>query len=65
MARRFIWRLAVPFLLTGAAFSSVAPRLCMLNRYGRIVSLVSGLFLIATGWLLVSDRLIDLCVELI
>ena len=57
--------LAIPFLLTGAAFSTVAPRLRKLNRYGRIVSLVSGLFLILTGWLLVSDRLIDLSVELI
>ncbi len=49
--------LGIPFLVTGAAFSPVTGALRRLNRYGGLVSLVSGLFLILVGWLLFTDQL--------
>ncbi|MCD6291138.1 MAG: sulfite exporter TauE/SafE family protein [Anaerolineae bacterium] len=49
--------LGIPFLLTGAAFSTITPLLRRLNRYAGIVSILSGLFLILIGWLLLTDQL--------
>lgn len=49
--------LGIPFLITGAAFSPVTNALRRLNRYGGLVSLISGVFLILVGWLLFTDRL--------
>jgi len=49
--------LGIPFLITGAAFSTMTGVLRRLNRYVGIVSWVSGLFLIFVGWLLFSDQL--------
>ncbi|HEY63989.1 MAG TPA: hypothetical protein G4O02_05405 [Caldilineae bacterium] len=49
--------LGIPFLATGAAFSTVTPLLRRLNRYAGIVSLLSGLFLIFVGWLLLTDQM--------
>ncbi|NOZ29281.1 MAG: hypothetical protein GXP39_14690 [Chloroflexi bacterium] len=49
--------LGIPFLITGAAFSTVTPLLRRLNRHARIVSWISGLFLILVGWLLFTDQL--------
>ncbi len=49
--------LGIPFLATGAAFSTMTGVLRRLNRYAGIVSWVSGLFLILVGWLLFSDQL--------
>lgn len=49
--------LGLPFLLVGGAFETISPWLRKLNRHLRIVSVVSGVFLIAvgvaiyTGWL--------------
>ncbi len=49
--------LGIPFLITGAAFSTMTGVLRRLNRYAGIVSTLSGLFLIFVGWLLFTDQL--------
>lgn len=49
--------LGIPFLATGAAFSTMTGILRRLNRYVGVASWVSGLFLILVGWLLFSDQL--------
>lgn len=49
--------LGIPFLITGAAFSSVTRFLRRLNRHANIVSIVSGLFLLYVAYLLWSDSL--------
>jgi len=49
--------LGVPFLITGAAFSSMSTFLHRLNRHANIVSIVSGIFLIYVAYLLWSDSL--------
>ena len=49
--------LGIPFLITGAAFIPITNVLHRLNRYSGIVSLISGLFLILVGWMLLTDRL--------
>jgi len=41
--------LGLPFLLVGGAFETIAPWLRKLNRHLNVVSIVSGLFLIAVG----------------
>ncbi len=49
--------LGIPFLLTGAAFSSMTRWLRRLNRHLGIVSKVTGLFLILMGALLFTERM--------
>jgi cytochrome c-type biogenesis protein len=49
--------LGIPFLITGAAFSSVTRVLRRLNRHANIVSIVSGLFLLYVSYLLWTDSL--------
>lgn len=49
--------LGIPFLVTGAAMSRVAPALRRMNRHLGLVSKVTGLFLIVVGVLLFNDRL--------
>lgn len=49
--------LGIPFLIVGAAFSSVAGPLRKLNRHANIVSIISGLFLLLMAWLLWTDQL--------
>jgi cytochrome c-type biogenesis protein len=49
--------LGVPFLATGAAFSTMTGCLRKLNRYLGLVSKITGLFLIFVGVLLFMDRL--------
>jgi cytochrome c-type biogenesis protein len=49
--------LGIPFLLTGAAFASMTARLRALNRHMNLVSLITGIFLIAIGIVLVLDRM--------
>ncbi len=49
--------LGLPFLLTGAAFGTMSSVLRRLNRYAGVVSLLSGLFLLFIGWLLLTDQL--------
>lgn len=49
--------LGIPFLLTGAAFSTMTGLLRRINRRLGLVSKITGLFLIAVGVLLFNDRL--------
>jgi cytochrome c-type biogenesis protein len=49
--------LGIPFLLTGAAFTTVSGWLRRLNRYLSLVSIVSGGFLVAIGILVFTDSL--------
>lgn len=49
--------LGIPFLITGAAFTSVTRFLRRINRYANIVSIVSGIFLLYVAYLLWSDSL--------
>lgn len=52
--------LGLPFLITGAAFGSLAPLLRRLNRYARIISFASGAFLFFVAYLLWTDQLVAL-----
>jgi len=49
--------LGVPFLISALAFNSFLTYFSKFNRYLRIVSIVSGIFLIIIGFLLVFDYL--------
>lgn len=49
--------LGLPFLLTGAAFSTMTGWLRRLNRYLGLVAKITGLFLIGVGVLLFMDKL--------
>jgi cytochrome c-type biogenesis protein len=49
--------LGIPFLITGAAFSSATRGLRRLNRHAHIVSIISGLFLFYVAYLLWTDSL--------
>lgn len=49
--------LGIPFLITGAAFSTATKTLRKLNRHANIVSIVSGFFLFYVAYLLWTDRL--------
>jgi len=48
--------LGVPFLVTGAALSTMTGFLRRMNRYLNIVSIITGVFLVAIGVLLLFDR---------
>ncbi len=49
--------LGIPFLITGAAFSSMTGLLRKLNRYSNVIGLVSGVFLLSVAALLWTDSL--------
>ena len=49
--------LGVPFLVSALAFNSFLTYFSKFNRYLRIVSIISGIFLIVIGFLLVFDYL--------
>ncbi|MEZ4708953.1 MAG: cytochrome c biogenesis protein CcdA [Caldilineaceae bacterium] len=49
--------LGIPFLITGAAFSSATKTLRKLNRHANIVSIISGIFLLYVAKLLWFDEL--------
>jgi len=49
--------LGLPFLITGAAFSTVTGWLRRVSRHLQIVSIITGLFLVIVGALLASDQL--------
>lgn len=55
--------LGIPFLITGAAFSTATKALRRLNRHLRIVSIVSGIFLLYVAFLLWTDRLAALTTQ--
>jgi cytochrome c-type biogenesis protein len=48
--------LGIPFLVTGAAFSTMTGILRRLNRHLRVVSIITGLLLVAIGALLLLDQ---------
>lgn len=50
--------LGLPFLVVGAAFSSITPLLRRMNRYSNLVYIVSGVLLIAVGILVLTGRLV-------
>jgi cytochrome c-type biogenesis protein len=49
--------LGLPFLVIGAAFSSLAPLLKKVRRYSSLVYVISGFLLIAVGALTLANRL--------
>ncbi len=49
--------LGIPFLITGAAFSTATGFLRKLNRYANVVSIISGIFLLYVAYLLWTDSL--------
>lgn len=55
--------LGIPFLITGAAFSSATRFLRRLNRHANIVSIVSGVFLLYVAYLLWTGRLVQLTTQ--
>ena len=61
----FTLGLAVPFLITAGALGRMSGTLRKINQHARVISLISGAFLIFTGWLLVSGRLLDVSADLI
>ena len=50
--------LGLPFLIVGAAFSSILPLLRRINKYSHIVHISSGLLLIIVGILILTDKLV-------
>lgn len=61
----FTLGLAVPFLITAGALGRMAEKLRRINQHAKLISLISGVFLIFTGWLLLSGRLLDISTDLI
>ena len=49
--------LGLPFLIIGAAFDSMTPLIKRINRYSRVVYIVSGALLIAVGILILTNNL--------
>jgi cytochrome c-type biogenesis protein len=49
--------LGIPFLITGAAFSSMTGFLRKLNRYANVIGIISGIFLLSVAALLWTDSL--------
>jgi cytochrome c-type biogenesis protein len=57
--------LGIPFLITGAMFSSISQGLRKLNRYAGVVSIISGIFMLYVAYLLWSDSLAQLTTQFI
>lgn len=55
--------LGIPFIITGAAFSSATSFLNKINRHMGAVSIVSGLFMLLIGYYLWTDQLIMLTTQ--
>jgi len=49
--------LGLPFLIIGAAFSSVTPLLRRIHRYSRLVYIIGGVLLVAVGILILTNNL--------
>ena len=49
--------LGLPFLIIGAAFSSISPLLKRINRYSRIIYIISGVILVVVGILIITGNL--------
>ena len=52
--------LGIPFLLAGLSLDWATPLLRRLNRYGRAISIVSGILLVVMGFFVFTDRLFKL-----
>ncbi len=50
--------LGLPFLIIGVAFDSITPLLKRIQRYARLIHIISGLLLIAIGVLILTDKII-------
>ncbi len=50
--------LGLPFLIIGVAFDSITPLLKRIHRYSNLISIISGLLLIAIGVLILTNNLI-------
>lgn len=55
--------LGIPFLITGAAFSTMTKLLRRMNRHAHIVSIISGIFLLYVAYLLWSGSLVSLTTQ--
>jgi cytochrome c-type biogenesis protein len=55
--------LGIPFLITGAAFSSATQWLRRINRYANVIGIVSGCFLLFVAYLLWSGSLTTLTTQ--
>jgi cytochrome c-type biogenesis protein len=49
--------LGVPFLIIGAAFSSLTPLLKRIHRYSRIIYIISGILLVAVGVFILTGNI--------
>ena len=49
--------LGLPFLIIGAAFSSLTPLLKRIHRYSRLVYIIGGVLLVAVGILILTNNL--------
>ena len=56
---RFVYSLGlgIPFLLTSLSLGWATPLLRRVNRYGKAISILSGILLIAMGFFVFTDRL--------
>ena len=52
--------LGIPFLLAGLSLDWATPLLRRLNRYGRAISILSGILLVVMGYFVFTDRLFKL-----
>ncbi|MDD4875717.1 MAG: cytochrome c biogenesis protein CcdA [Dehalococcoidales bacterium] len=50
--------LGLPFLIMGIAFSTITPLLKHIRRYANVIYIISGLLLITTGILILTNRLL-------
>ena len=48
----------IPFLIMGAAFDAVLPLLRRLQRYSRVIYIISGVVLVVFGILSLTGRLV-------
>lgn len=55
--------LGIPFLITGAAFSSATQFLRRINRYANVIGIISGCFLLFVAYLLWSGSLTTLTTQ--
>lgn len=55
--------LGIPFLITGLAFGRMTKLLRKMNRYLKIISIISGLFMIVMGYILWTDQITALITQ--
>ena len=55
--------LGIPFLITGLAFGRMTKLLRKMNRYLKVISIISGLFMIVMGYILWTDQITALITQ--